>query len=54
MSDTRQIGLNSTKHTSQDDSIAQSGKVALTMGALSTILLLIASFLLSTFHHFFS
>ncbi len=54
MSETRQIGLNSTTPTSQDDSIAQSGKVALTMGALSMILLLIASCLLSTFHHFFS
>jgi len=54
MSETRQITLNSTKQTSQDDCIAQSGKVALTMGALSVILLLITSFLLSTFHHFLS
>lgn len=54
MATSRNITINTAELLSQHDPIAESDKIALTMGAFSIALLLMVSSILSVLHHLFS
>lgn len=54
MAVSRNVTINTAELLSQHDPVAESNKIALTMGAFSIALLLIISSILSVLHHLFS